>query len=195
MAITDPRKRQSYRRLALVFLVYSVLCFITYLVFDSSSGTVIKSILPPSGGEVGPIETKKDNSVFLIKVKQYIPTSGAWSFVGGDVLDAKKEYLFGFGKELWKERGYDSDGYWTEEDTSYNLKITLRRRGKYYLKFNVETGRASIGTGIRVEVHPKKGSALAFFILGIVSLLISVATWAIANVEGGAILESMSDDD
>lgn len=195
MAITDPRKQQSYKRVALVFLVYSVLCFITYLIFDSNSGTVIKEMLPPSGGEVGPIEAKKDNSVFLIKVKRHIPTSGAWSFVGGDVLDANKEYLFGFGKEFWKERGYDSDGYWTEEDTNYDLKITLRRRGKYYLKFNVETSRASIGTGIRVEVHPKQGSALAFFILGIVSLLISGATWAIANVEGGAMLEAIFDDD
>lgn len=165
-------KRQIYQKLAKVLLGFSGLCFLTSFIFnvDSGSSAQIKQTLPFNGGDVGPIQVGKRNSVYNIEVQKDISQYGRWSFVGGDVLDNNKQFLFGFGEELWKESGYDSDGPWYEEKTAYDLKVTFPQPGDYYLRFKAESSSSDRGN-IKVSVSPKIGSSLAHFVLGIMSLI------------------------
>lgn len=165
-------KKQIYQKLAKLLLGFSGLCFLTSFIFnvDSGSGAQIKQTLPHNGGYVGPIQVNKRNSVYNIEVQKDIRQYGRWSFVGGDVLDAEKQFLFGFGQELWKESGYDSDGPWYEENTSFDLKVTFPQSGVYYLRFKEESNSSERGN-IMVSVSPKVGSSLAHFMLGVVSLI------------------------
>ncbi len=184
MAIEDAEKKSSYNNAAKIFLGFAALCFFTSLFLNMTVGTKLEESIPPAGGTVGPIEVKSDFSVYLIKVKQGL-SDGSWSFVGGDVLDENKNYLFGFGKEFWRESGYDSDGRWQESDTSFDMKVTFPKKGKYYLKFNAEMSQSRPGGTIKLTVLPKRGSSLAHISLGILGILIAVVLWARANVTSG----------
>ena len=120
---------------AIAFIGFAVLCLFTSLFFNFNRGKSIKEQLPAQGGIVGPIEVKKDKTVYLIKVKQNITGNNQWSSVTGELLDAQKNYLFGFGKGFWNESGYDTEGYWSERVTKYDMKITIPTKGTYFLSF------------------------------------------------------------
>jgi hypothetical protein len=178
-------------QMALVLVVFGVVCLITAGFFSISRGTSIQKDLPLEGGIVGPVEVKTDNTVYLIKVFQYIRKDNDWSAVTGNVLDQDKNYLFGFGQEFWKESGYDSDGRWTESKTKYDMKVTLPK-GTYYLEF--ETDRTpGIDTGISVSVSKKMGSSLPFLAAGILALIIGVVMNEIANQTISKLVEQMED--
>ncbi len=178
-------------QIALVLIVFGAVCLITAGFFSVSRGTSIQKDLPLEGGMVGPIQFKKDNTVYLIKVFQSIRNDNAWSAVTGNVLDQDKNYLFGFGQEFWKESGYDSDGRWTESKTNYDMKVTLPK-GTYYLEF--ETDRSSgVDSGISVFVSKKLGSSLPFVIAGILALIIGVVINEIANQTIVKIVEQMEE--
>ncbi len=187
--IDDPAKKEEYRKVALVLLAFAALCFITSLFLNMNVGNTLKASVPATGGIIGPLEVKKDFSVYEIKVNQYMPSYGQWSFVGGDVLDENKEYLFGFGKELWKEKGYDSDGSWSEAVTNYDMKVTFPKKGDFYLQFNAEMSRPNAAGEIGVIISPKRGSSLAHVILGIISLIACGIVWAKTNMTWGDMLD------
>lgn len=178
-------------QLALVLIVFGVVCLITAGFFSISRGTSIQKNLPLEGGIVGPIEVKKDTTVYLIRVFQFIRNDNDWSAVTGNVLDQDKNYLFGFGQEFWKESGYDSDGRWTESKTKYDMKVTLPK-GTYYLEF--ETDRSpGVDSGISVSVSKKMGSSLPFLIAGILALILGVVMNEIANQTIVKIVGQMED--
>ena len=159
-----------------IFIAFSILCFITSCFMNMNTDSVIKENISTTGGEIGPIEVKKDYSVYNVHVEKYIGDN-SWSFIGGDVLDQDKNYLFGFGKELWRESGFDSDGPWTEQDTDLNIKITFNKAGTYYLRFNDDSNDATTSqsnnlSDLQVTVSPKHGSSLIHFILGCIALII-----------------------
>ena len=178
----DQEKRSLYNKISGILLVFAFICLITSLFMNINSGSTIKKSVPPTGGELGPIRVKKDYSVYKIKVTQDLGSYGTWSFVNGDVLDENKNYLFSFGKELWKETGRDSDGTWSAKKTSFSLKVTLPKKGTYYLKFNTESN-TSENDWVQVAVSPKQGSSLAHFILGVLGLIIGVGLWVLTNLE------------
>ena len=188
MAIDDQVKKEAHNKIAIVLLAFAGLCFITSLILNMNVGSKIKESIPSSGGMVGPVEVKKDYSVYLIKVKQSLNSYGTSSFVSGDVLDEKKEYLFGFGKEFWKETGYDSDGRWSEAVTDYDVKLTFPKKGTYYLAFNTEMSSPRAGGVVQVTVQPKRGSSLAHFVLGIIAIIACVIVWARANMTWGDLI-------
>lgn len=187
--INDPAKKEEYRKIAIALLGFAVICFITSLFLNMNVGKTLKAKVPASGGIIGPVEVKKDYSVYEIKVNQYIPTYGTWSFVGGDVLDENKEYLFGFGKEFWKEQGYDSDGSWSEAVTNFDMKVTFPKKGAFYLEFKADMSRPDAGGEISVIMSPKRGSSLAHVILGIISIIACGIVWAKTNMTWGDMLD------
>ena len=159
-----------------ILIGFSILCFITSCFMNTNTDSAIKKSIPTTGGEIGPIEVSKDYSVYNVYVKKYI-SRNSWSFVGGDVLDQDKNYLFGFGKELWRESGFDSDGPWTQQDSDLNIKITFNKAGTYYLRFNAESSDTANSTtssfdspsdsfsDLQVTVSPKRGSFFNTFYL------------------------------
>lgn len=162
--------RLTYKKLGIVFLVFAAICLITTLILDSSADNPIKADLPKTGGIVGPIEVKKDNAVYLIKVAQPVNTNQS-SYVGGDVLDKNQEYLFGFGEDLWDEDGQDDEGYWHESQTNYEMKVTFPHKDTYYLQFETEMSNPDEAGNVSIEVTPKLASSLATFWLFILSLI------------------------
>jgi hypothetical protein len=168
------KQSSTKNQIGLIFLFYAGLCFMTSLYFNSSSGDVIKGNLLSTGGIIGPINVEKNNAVYSINVNQKLNKSGDWSFVSGDVLGANKEYLFGFGKEFWRESGYDSDGAWSEKNDNFEMKVTFYKAGTYYLNFKTEMSSESAGSKVYATVEPMKGSSLAHFTLGFFSIIIGL---------------------
>ena len=176
-----------------MLIAFSMLCFITSCFMNMNTDAVIKKGIPLTGGEIGPIEVNTDYSVYNIYIEKHL-SNNSWSFVGGDVLDQDKNYLFGFGKELWRESGFDSDGPWTEQDTDLNIKITFNKAGTYYLRFNDESSSTTTSainsfnpqpdslSDLQVTVSPKRGSSLIHFILGCISLVIGVGLFLFVHL-------------
>ena len=179
----DSEKFVEWTKVSYALLAFSGLCFLTSFFLNMDVGSSVKQTIPLSGGDVGPIEVKEEYSVYRIAVTQTLNAYGIWSFVGGEVLDERKEYLFGFGKELWKDRGVDYEGYaWSEQETTFDLKVTFPQKGVYFLRMTVETNQPSAAGSVIVKVTPKQGSSLAHFILGILSLIGAVGVWMWVNV-------------
>lgn len=180
----DSGKFVEWTKASYALLAFAGLCFLTSFFLNMDVGSSVEQTIPLSGGDVGPIEVKEDYSVYRIAVAQTLNAYGMWSFVGGEVLDEQKEYLFGFGKELWKDRGVDYEGYaWSEQDTTFDLKVTFPKKGAYFLRFSIETNQPSGAGSVMVKVTPKQGSSLAHFILGILSLIGAVGLWMWVNVQ------------
>lgn len=175
-------KQALFQKLAGLCLAFSGLCFLTSFIFNLGigAGEEIRQSLPSEGGDVGPISISKKYAVYNIEVRKNIRRDGEWSFVSGDVLDSNKEYLFGFGSELWKESGYDSDGAWYEEKTDYDLKVTFPKPGNYFLRFKTESNSRDHG-GVLITLSPKIGSSLAHFILGVISLIMVVILTVVSS--------------
>jgi hypothetical protein len=165
-------KTLAYTRAAVLLFIFAMLCAISALAVNLSVGERLERRLDASGGLVGPITVQEDGSVLQIEVRQN-PGNQSWSFVGGEVLDAGKNYLFGFGDEMWHETGYDSDGRWSETKNSYDIKVRLPQ-GQYYLNFSGEKQPGSNPGSVRVTVEEKLGSSIPFWILALLALLAAV---------------------
>jgi hypothetical protein len=181
------KQSSTKNQIGLIFLIYAAICFMTSLYFNSSSGEMVKGNLLHTGGEIGPIKVEKNNTVYSVKVNQKLSNSGDWSFVSGDVLGENKEYLFGFGKEFWKESGYDDDGPWREVVDNFEIKVTFYKAGIYYLNFKTEMSSGIAGSEVNVTVESMNGSSLAHFTLGFISIIIGLFTLFFLNdtSEGG----------
>jgi len=176
----DDAKKSGYNKAGKVLLVFAALCFFTTLFQDHNTKTVTKT-LPATGGELGPIRTQKPNRVFKIAINQNVSVN-AFSSVEGEVLDANKNYLFGFGNELWAEAGRDAEGYWSESKTNMSHKFTLKKPGEYHIKItSTPRNPADIGT-MNITVTQKAASSLYHFILAIISAIAAAGLLAVANL-------------
>ena len=175
---TDKKKILSQS--AKILLVFGILCIITSFIMTGSEGKSQKYKLDPEGGIIGPITTSKKNTVYEIYVEQNLAQDSQWSFVSGELLDENKNYLFGFGEEFWKESGYDSEGYWSDKVTNYDMDITIPEKGSYYLKFNSEIAQG-VNVPILINLKKKRGTGSAFVLMGIITLVIGVVINQIAK--------------
>lgn len=166
------KERTAKAPLGIIFTLFGLLCLITAFVINMNAGENYETKLDMLGGTLGPIEVKQDNSVYMIDVTQRMQ-SGNWSYVSGELLDEKKQYLFSFGKEFWAESGRDSEGPWYEEDTNYDIKITIPKAGIYFVQFKAETSKGGF-TPIQIKMYRKYGSYIPFFIAGLASFVVGV---------------------
>lgn len=157
--------------ISVILLVFAGICFMSAIISNQDSQKPIKVVLPPQGGLVGPIEVNKDRAVYQIHVRQNINLDFQNSYVTAELLDEQQEYLMAFGKEFYSESGYDSDGAWSESVSSYKMKVTIPKKGKYYLNFESEK-TSGVHSNIQITIKRKRASALPLFVLGI---LVSLA--------------------
>lgn len=168
-----PKKKDSSPMITpTIFIGFAFLCFLTALIMHGDTSFRLKDKIDVQGGEIGPIEVKKDNSVFELKANQNL-SYGKWSYVSAELLDSNKNYLFSFGKQLWAETGYDSDGRWYEKDTDVSSKFTIKKAGTYYLRLK-SNNSGGVLSNINVSVTRKRGSSLPHLIAGIFGLIIGV---------------------
>jgi len=185
-------KLQTSTQIAIVLIAFGCICLISALAVNFSRGKSIVKSLPSQGGIVGPIQVKKDRTVYLVEVLQQV-SNGDWSSVTGNVLDQNKNYLFGFGEEFWKESGRDSEGPWTESKNKYKMKVTLQK-GTYYFEFESERSR-NVSGNIKIVVNRRIGSSLPFLIAGILALIIGVVLNEYANQTFTKMMDAIDWDD
>lgn len=182
--------------IAAAFIVFGLLGLLTSLIYSVDVGPTFRQSLAANNvenkKEFGPIRVLKFNQAYEVIISADIPIQ-KWAFIEGEVLDGNKEYLFAFGKELWHEKGRDSDGYWVEKENSYSLKTTFPKPGNYYLRLNLQGDVKSDYTVI-VRVTKKLGSSIPHFIFGIIALLIGIVLNEIRNRFFHRILMAVTDD-
>lgn len=176
----------DYGKVASVLIAFGLLGLLTAWILSWSAETLFRRSLPVASpaqpgpieaGErfpsrdyalIGPLSVRRANQVLRVSVTADVPLNG-WSFVEGEVLDADREYLLSFGKELWHESGRDSDGPWNEADESYEMKLTIPHPGQYYL--NIKAQGERLPTNITVSVNRTYGSSIPHLVFGICALL------------------------
>jgi hypothetical protein len=177
-------KQAQLQKLSLVFLAAAALFLVTALIMNINTGVSVEQTLPPTGGLVGPLQVDERFTVLEITVTQRI-FNNHWSFVTGQLLDANKDYLTGFGDELYHETGYDADGRWVATEHRYDAKLTVRKPGKYYLKFTTDSdARPAQLPPIRVNVEEKLASSIPHFVGGVLLILVGV----FMNIKSGGSL-------
>ena len=174
---TTNDKSTTWNRVGMCLLVFACLNFSSSFFINMLDQNIVQKQLPVQGGLIGPLTVDKDRAVYEIVVSQSISIN-QWSLISGEVLDHNKNYLFGFGKELWKESGHDTDGTWVASQTNYEAKIKLQK-GTYFLNFESEHAKG-INAVITVEINRKAGSILPFIIAGIAAMLagLGLILWA-----------------
>ncbi len=178
-------------KVVIVFIVFGILSLITAWIFSMETqrlfSDTVRTYVSPSvpsqqavAGEqeegkgvatIGPITVQRYKEVYEISIASSVPEN-TWSFVEGEVLDAEKDYLFSFGKELWSETGYDDEGAWRESDNSYSMKLTFPQPGQYYL--NLKSSGSYNPDAVQVTISKKRGSSIPHFVFGIFTLLIGL---------------------
>lgn len=169
-------------KIAAVFIIISLISLLTSWFYSQPAAKIADISFNPSDKsfvkEIGPIAVNRSNAVYTVLIKANIPLQ-TWSFIGGEILDSKKEYLFSFGKELWHEAGRSSDGRWEENTNSYSVNITFPKRERYYMKLGIESSDAP--KDVSVQIFKKNGSTLPHLWFGLITLLIGIALNEVKN--------------
>ena len=187
--IYDDPDKVHLGKIATVFIVFSLLSFLTAWIYSSETENVAKVNFKSNNsankvksikGEVGPINVVKYRETYNIAVKANL-VEQSWSNVEGQVLDSNKKYLFSFGKELSLYSGYDSEGSWTERNDNYDINVTFPKPGTYYLQFLTESDRYKTPYQLQVKVSKKRGSSIPHMWFGIITLIIGIILNEIRN--------------
>lgn len=193
-----PREPEGidFARLAIVFIFYGVLGFLTAAFLGTGQTSLFDAQLSPMAkvaddpiepGEqvatrdyavIGPFQVQQAGTVIKASFASNLPLN-SWSFVEAELLDQDRDYLFSFGKELWHETGVDSDGKWTESDISYEMKFTVAEPGTYFL--NIKTQGSAMPGRIRVMLATTIGSSIPHFAFGIITLVIGLIMNEVVN--------------
>ena len=146
----------------------------------------------------GPIVVKKGQPK-ICKIRSLMYGENTNIYFSGEVLDKDKDTLYEFGKDLWHESGYDSEGYWSESDRNMEAKLAFTEPGTYYIQFHTDENMMK---NISLEIVVKKGSGIPHLMMGMDLLIILYILfilmnkkWVCENLEKlNDALEEMSDD-
>ena len=201
MIVNPKEKIQTtffYNNLMLILSIFCLVCFITYFNLENSSIAKKSYYDLREDSTYGPIVVKKGQTK-ICSIRTRMDANNTSVYFSGEVQDEDHESLYEFGKELWHESGYDSEGYWSESDDLLVASLTFSEPGKYYIQFNTDEKRMN---QISMTINVKKGSGIPHFIMGIYSLLfvyiffiIRNRKWVSENLDKlNDVLEEMSDD-
>lgn len=199
--IVNPKQKKEnllfYNNLMLIIAIFCAVCFWTYFTVENETVDQKRYSLD-EGSIYGPIVVKKGHPK-ICKIKSSMYGDNRSVYFSGEVLDEDKDTLYEFGKDLWHEDGYDSDGYWSESDRDMSACLTFTEPGKYYIQFHTdENMMQSIG----LEIIVKKGSGIPHLMIGFYFLILTLIVFSVLNKEWLAenfeklndMLEEMSDD-
>ncbi len=199
--IVNPKQKKEnlffYNNLMFICAVFCLICFWTY--YSIESQTIAKrSYSLDEGSMYGPIVVKKGQPK-ICKIRSSMYGENTNIYFSGEVLDKDKDTLYEFGKDLWHESGYDSEGYWSESDRNMEAKLAFTEPGTYYIQFHTDENMMK---NISLEIVVKKGSGIPHLMMGMDLLIILYILfilmnrkWVGENLEKlNDALEEMSDD-
>ncbi|MGF1529139.1 MAG: hypothetical protein ACFCBW_20500 [Candidatus Competibacterales bacterium] len=133
LALWHPQQRQAL--LGVLLLSGAILYLATALFYDLGRDT--QRFRAVAAGDEVPLELESAGTYrFTIRNPRL---DRAWQFVTVEILDADRQYLFGFGDELYHATGFDGER-WEEWDDQYQIKYVFPSPGSYYLRLDVEQG-------------------------------------------------------
>ncbi len=165
----------------LILLAYSAACVTAIIHFSETVSVAAAENLGKEGGSIGPIEVKKENTAYTVKVSQPVALN-AWSAINIDVFDEAGEYLFSFNGDMWHESGYD-EGYWEEETSTFDLDVNFNKPGKYTLDVSVESSDVNNVNDLFVSVEERRGSAILFYWMIFASIILAFIVLKIKKVK------------
>ena len=188
--IIDPKKKIKdlyfYNNLLIIVMIFCITCFITSISLENGGQTKSYSGAIRQGQLFGPIKIEKNKpKIYIIKSSFYGNNSS--TYITGEVLDENKDTLYEFGKDLWHESGYDSEGYWSESDRNMQVKLTFSEPGTYYIQMGEEVGTSSYraynahyntASGSSLQIISARSSGIphlmigAYFLLGAILIFI-----------------------
>ena len=199
--LINPQQRKKnnlfYNNICFIVCLFCILCFWTAMSLQGVSSNSKKYYLQENS-IVGPIKVEDKSQIY--KVKAHFSGKNSSSYISGEVLDEDKDTLYEFGKDLWHEEGYDSEGHWSESDRDMVANLTFSEKGTYYLKFNTEENSMD---NITITISVLKGSYIPHLQAGTSFILLLFFVWMFINRkwvrEKLAVLndklEEMSDED
>ncbi len=191
------KNKLFYNNICLIITVFCIIFLITSIILQNSVKVSRNDSNISEGMTYGPIKITKDPKIYKINATFYGDNTN--SYLSGEVLDEEKDTLYEFGKDLWHESGYDSEGYWSESETNMTAYLTFSEKGTYYIQFRTdENNMRNIG----IQLTLVKGSYVAHLQFGVIMLLLVMAVFWLINrawiiEKSGQIcekLEEMSDD-
>ena len=158
---------EEYTRWGMAFAGAGVFCLCMCLIFFIQpqakvfEQTVWLNNTSGDGLIVGPFPLSERGSVYRINLQTSIPdNSEVWA--GVELLDEQQEMINAVDYDFWRESGYDSDGHWSESDTSHDFPFRLESPGLYYARVFLDEASAK-SASLRVSIF--KGVALIRYYL------------------------------
>lgn len=191
------RDNLLYNNICIIVCIFSIICFATSMFFHNSTVKEKTFYDLQENSTFGPIKIADTSQVY--KIIAYFNGDNTSSYISGEVLDQDKDTVYEFGKDLWHESGYDSEGYWSESERRMVADLTFSEKGTYYIKFNTEENSMKFLT---ITVQLKKGSYVAHLEVGAMFLIFAALIWSMLNKKWlkekliilNDKLEEMSDD-
>ncbi len=165
-----------YNNLTLIVVIFSIICFVTSMLLQSTFYYNKTMNYLNEGQIVGPIKVK--NKPVICKVMAHFSGENTSSYLSGEVLDENKDTLYEFGKDLWHESGYDSDGYWSESDRKMTAYMTFKDKGTYYIQFNTDEKNMY---NISVTMQLVRNSYVAHSKAGTLALMLAMIVFYLLN--------------
>ncbi len=158
-------KKELIKRLQIILMSFGFLCLFSIFIL-SSKDVYFSQYISAVGGKVGPL---KGDNVYHVVLKQSLFTN-SWAFIEASVETEEEDALFSFGKELWREAGYEYGERWEEikEKVEYDFALP---EGRFYLNVSVPERKMTNTNQIKVIVYKKRGSYILMLIIAFISFL------------------------
>jgi hypothetical protein len=173
-------RKKKYYSIAAVFILFSLISFLTAFVFSFNSDTIKGKYAPSQESLIGPFEAPEDNTVFQVEVLHYI-RDPKWSAVTVELLDENKNFILSFDNEFWYASGGSGEDAWSEGIKDFNTKFTIQKKGRYYLRISSENNLGNSQQAITIILSRKVGSALLPLLMGIFTLLIGLFIYFVGS--------------
>lgn len=189
----DPQRKLKdkalYNNLCLIVSVFCIICFITSMFFQNSVSRKQEYYTLQEGAIYGPIKITNKKQIY--RVIATFAGNNSDVDLSGEVLDEDKDTIYEFGKDMWHEEGYDSDGYWSESDRKMVADLSFSEKGTYYIQFSGDDGSSLKADPTRVNMIPNvsltmelmNGSYVAHLQVGSILLLIIIFIFWVLNKE------------
>lgn len=179
--IIDPKEKLKtkffYNNLILIVCIFAVINFVTAIWLNQGIYSEKKFFNLQEGASFGPIIIEKGKPrIYSIITKFNGMESSA--YLSGEVQNEEGDALFEFGKDLWHESGYDSDGYWSESDRNMRADLSFTEPGTYIIQLNTEENRLN---DFNVRIVCRKGSGIPHTMVGAYLLLFVIISFCILN--------------